>query len=91
MPRAFKILLRGAGHSGERLRPTMALDTLYLGDARFYLIIDVAVVEVGPRIVTVFVRASGHWLGRWDRTWNDPPGSGPFKQLLAEHVNVMRE
>jgi hypothetical protein len=63
-------------------------DALYLGDDRFYRIIDVAVVGVSADTTTVFVWASAHHPGSFNETWNDPPGSGPFKQLIADEIKV---
>jgi hypothetical protein len=81
VPRHFVIELHGAGHSGVAMSPAAAVDALYLGGDRFYRIIDFGVVDVGSSAKTVFVRASDHKPSSWDRTWNSPPGSGPFKQL----------
>lgn len=81
VPRSFRILLHGAGHPGDLVEPETALDALYISEDRFYRIIDVAVQAVDPRCTTVFVRASSHTPSRFEQTWNDPPGGGPFKQL----------
>jgi len=81
VPRHFVVELHGAGHSKDRVSAADAADALFLGDDLFYRIIDFGVVEVSPNTTTVFVRASDHEPSSWDRTWNTPPGSGPFKQL----------
>jgi hypothetical protein len=65
-----------------------ALDRLYLGEDRFFPVIDVAVVEVGDDRTIVYVRPSGHTPGPFERTWNDPPGSGPFHQLIAQTIKT---
>lgn len=90
-PRIFRILLYGGGSPGRYVTPEAAVDTLYLGDDRFHRIIDIAVVEVGNEVTTCFVRASDHTPGPFDQTWNSPPGSGPFKQLLADDIGVTQE
>jgi hypothetical protein len=91
VPRNFKILLHGAGHSGDLLDAAAAVDALYLGRDIFYLIIDFAIVEVHTQFTVVFVRASGHTPGPFDQTWNDPPGSGPFKQIFARDIRVVTD
>jgi hypothetical protein len=89
VPRSFGIRLHGAGHRGERVMDVnAAANALYLGENRFYRIIDVCVVEVSGDVSTVFVRASAHQPGSLEETWNDPPGSGPFKQLWAQEIKV---
>ena len=88
IPRDFQIELHGAGHSRALLDPQAVLDVLYLGPNRFYRVVDVAVIAVGPHRTTAFVRVSGHEPGSWDQTWNDPPGAGPFHQLIAERIEV---
>ena len=90
VPRSFRIRLHGAGKQGERMVDVKtASDELYLGEDRFYRIIDVAVVEVSSDASTAFVRASSHPPGSFQETWNQPPGSGPFKQILAQKVTVV--
>jgi hypothetical protein len=88
IPRIFEVSLHGAGYPGVLMNPNDALDNLYLGDDLFYRIIDVAVVEVGEASTKVFVRASQHTPAKFEQTWNTPPGSGPFKQLIAEEIKV---
>jgi hypothetical protein len=89
IPRHFRISLHGAGHIGERVMDVKgAADALYLGENRFYRIIDVSVVEVSGDMSTVFVRASAHQPGSFQETWNNPPGSGPFKQIWAQEIKV---
>jgi hypothetical protein len=86
--RNFQIRVHGAGHQGDLLGPEEVLDILYLGVNRFYRIIDLSITEVSKTASTVFLRVSDHTPGPIDQTWNQPPGSGPFKQLLAEKISV---
>jgi hypothetical protein len=86
VPRHYEIVLHGAGHSGDRLPPEVALNELYLGSDRFFAIIDVTVTEVGRDSTTLFVRASAHRPIPFEETWNTPPGNGPFKQLVADSI-----
>ena len=88
LPRDHQILLYGAGCSGVLLDPASVLERLYLGEDKFYRIIDVAVVKASKQFVTVFVRASGHKPAPFAQTWNNPPGNGPFKQLLAKNIEM---
>lgn len=81
VPRRFVISLHGAGYAGDRMDPSEALAILYLGEDRYYRIIDVATIEVGDATLTIFVRVSDHQPGSFEQTWNDPAGNGPFKQL----------
>lgn len=83
VPRNFRIWLRGTENNGDALSAAEAIDALFLGEDRFYGIIDFGVIEVSDDATTVFVRASAHRPVPFERTWNDPPGRGPFKQLGA--------
>jgi hypothetical protein len=89
--RRFQILLYGGGYSGVLLKPAAAVDILYLGKDRFYRILDVAVVEVDKETTTIFIRASDHRPGTWEQTWNDPVGSGPFKQLIPTDIKTSED
>ena len=86
VPRRFEIILHGAGHAGDLLDPVEAANELYLSENYFYRIVDVSVVEIRDRVTRIFVRASGHRPGPLETTWNDPPGSGPFRQLPASQI-----
>ena len=89
VPRAFRILLHGAGHPGELMSSEAALAELYLGPERSYRIIDFGVVEVSPSFTTIFVRASAHHPAGYQRTWNQPPLYGPFKLVTAQNVRIL--
>ncbi|HKO55573.1 MAG TPA: hypothetical protein VJ276_06805 [Thermoanaerobaculia bacterium] len=89
VPRLFEIELHGLAPRSRRMSKEDALHELYLGPDRFHRIIDVAVRRVGKDVTTVFTRVSGHEPGSWDETWNQPPGAGPFKQLIARDVEVI--
>jgi hypothetical protein len=89
IPRMYEVRLHGVGDAGELLDPARAAELLYLGEERFYRIIDVAVVEVTERSTICFVRVSGHRPGTFAETWNTPLGSGPFKQLQAAEIKVV--
>lgn len=86
--RNFEIELHGRSPKTRILGKEDTLDEIYLGPDRFFRIIDVAVRQISNTASTVFVGISGHPPGTWDETWNQPTGSGPFKQVLAENVSV---
>ena len=66
--------------------PKQALSELFVSEDAFYLIIDMVAVEVSATTTWVWVRESGHHPGPFEKTWNNPPGSGPFKQLAVERI-----
>lgn len=86
VPRTFLIELHAPRSAGRVLSVEEALDHLYLGDDRFYRVIDVAVKQVSLRESVVFARVSGHTPAEFDKTW-DPSGLGPFKQILAAKID----
>jgi hypothetical protein len=88
VPRQYEIELHGGAPTTRILRKQDAFEELYLGPDRFYRIIDVAVRRISAGICTVFMSVSGHPPGSLDQTWNRPPGSGPFKQVLADEIEV---
>lgn len=79
--RNIEIELHGAEYSGLLTDVEKAVDILYLGEDRFYRIIDVGVKGVGESRTRVFVGVSGHEPARFDETWDIPPGNGPFKPV----------
>lgn len=85
VPRSFLVELHGAGGSGRIVDPDEAVSRMYLGEDRFYRIIDLAVTQILPGETVVFTRVSGHPPAGFEDTF-DPPGLGPFKQILSEHV-----
>ena len=89
IPHRYSIELHGAGHSGDVMTTDEAVNALYLGKDRFYRVIDVAITAVSDQFSRVFVRASAHQPSTFEETWNDPPGGGPFKQLMAEDITIM--
>lgn len=88
VPRNFEIQLHGLAPQQRLLTKEGAFEAIYLGPDRFYRVIDLAVVSVSNKISTVFMRLSGHQPGTLEQTWDQPPGSGPFKQLLADEVKL---
>ena len=74
-----EIELHGAGLSGAVVTVDEAVDKLYIGPDIFYLIIDVGLMRTDGHQPRFFVRPSDHPPGRFEATWNQPEGNGPFK------------
>lgn len=90
MPRVFEVLLNGSGYSNYLTTVATACDQLYLGEDKFYRVIDIGVVAVSKEKITIFVRASSHSPTGFENTWNTPMGSGPFKLLgTALHIKLL--
>lgn len=89
IPRSFEIEIHGLSPHSQLASKSRAAELLYVGPDSFYRIIDVSLVAVVGNTSRIFVCVSGHRPGAWSETWNQPPGSGPFKQLLAEHIRVL--
>ena len=70
------------------MTPDEALENLYLGPHAFFRIVDVAVLRILKDRCVVFIRVSGHKPAAFAETWNQPEGSGPFKQIDAETIEV---
>jgi hypothetical protein len=88
IPRNFEIEMHGLSRSSQLVSKDRAVELLYLGPNVFYRIVDLSLVAIAGNISRIFVRVSGHKPGAWSETWNQPSGSGPFKQLLAENIIV---
>lgn len=65
-----------------------AVDEIYLGEEKFYLIIDIGITELRRQETIAITRVSGHKPGSFDQTWNDPPGNGPFKVIIPAKIQV---
>ena len=70
------------------MMPEEVLEVLYLGPATFFRIVDVAVLQVLKDRCIAFMRVSGRRPGSFSDTWNQPEGSGPFKQLESVTIKV---
>ena|SRR5207248_11621119 len=91
VPRQFGILRESPKADGRRVSVEKCLSEIFLSDAKFYHIIDLAVVEVSPTTTWVWVRESGHPPTSFTDTWNQPLGSGPFKHLGADEIRLSAE
>jgi hypothetical protein len=88
IPRCYEIEMHGRLPGPRMLGKDAAFSELYLGPDRFFRIIDVAVRRVSKNETIVFMHVSGHEPGHLNQTWNQPPGMGPFKQLLSDKIEV---
>jgi len=91
LARNVGILRQSPKSDGRRISVEEAVSELFLSETEFYRIIDLAVVEVSPTTTWVWARESGHQPAAFEATWNQPPGSGPFKQLIAEQIRTSTE
>jgi len=87
--RRFEIELHGLAPHPRLREKDEAFEAIYLGTDRFYRIIDLVVSRVSKDTSTVFMSISGHPPGPLNQTWNEPSGSGPFKQVLADKVELV--
>lgn len=86
VPCNFEIEMQGLTDRHSFMTKDEAVEMLYLGPDRFYRIVDLAVVGVSKDVCRVYVRISGHKPGQLSETWNQPAGSGPFKQLIPDEI-----
>jgi hypothetical protein len=89
IPRSFLIELHAPTSSGNIMNVDEAMDRIYIGNDRFYRIIDIAVRGISSNQAIAFVRVGGHPLCPFSQTW-DPKNLGPFKQILAQRVEDQR-
>src|SRR6266480_7107049 len=75
VPRHFGILRDSPRSDGRRVSVEQCLSDLFLSDAKFFRIVDLAVAEVSPTTTWVWVRESGHAPASFSDTWNQPAGS----------------
>ena len=73
--------LHGCGVSGALISLEEAVDLLYIDKETFYRVIDVGLKAIQQDKCIVFVRVSAHPPSTFDKTWNTPKGSGPFKVI----------
>jgi hypothetical protein len=91
VPRRFDIKFRDATANAPPVSVDDAVGILYLGPDRFYRIVDLAVEQVLKDRCVVFAMRSGHPPASFSEIWNQPMGSGPFKQVDAFKIHVDRD
>jgi len=65
------------------------MSRIFIDDAHFYRIIDLAVTELYGDRPVIFARISGHPPGSLKDTWNGL--RGPFKTLAADKIRQITE
>jgi hypothetical protein len=88
VPRGIEIEFNGLAPGARMMTVEDALEALYLGPDKFFRIVDVAVLRVLQDRCVVFMCFSGHRPASFSETWNQPEGSGPFKQLDALRIEA---
>jgi len=88
VPRRFDVELHGAAPVPRALTVDQALNEIFLGTDRFYRVINVGVRRINRHRTTVFIGIGGHPAGSFAETWNDPPGAGPFKQIISDDITM---
>jgi hypothetical protein len=84
--RNFVVELHGSEHAGVPMSTDEAARAVYLGPDIFYRLIDVGVKGTDGKSTTIFMRVSDYPPGPFEKTWNQPPGRGPFKQVMAARL-----
>lgn len=88
VPRDFRVVLYGADRSGAELPIEECVELLYLGEDRFFKLIDLAVLKVSGGTTAVFVRVSEHQPGSFQSTAHYSDGMGPFHQLISGEIEL---
>jgi len=88
VPRRIEIEFHGLAPSSRTMTVDDVLEALYLGPDTFFRIVDVAVLRALQDRCVVFMCVSVHKPGSFSETWNQPQGSGPFKQLDALRIEA---
>jgi hypothetical protein len=93
VPRNFVISLSGAARTDGPVDVETAFDKLYLGDEEFFAMIGVFIRALRDDFLELEMRVTGHEPVPFERTWNRPPGAGPFKfmNVSEESVNIIAE
>jgi hypothetical protein len=81
LPPSRRYRLRSFGFDDEDLSLDAIADLLYF-DGTFPPIVDVSVRGIAGDATLIWLIVPGYpWTSELEQTWNDPPGSGPFKSL----------
>lgn len=83
LPTKLRIAFTALGYQYNSLEDTIdiaeTLELLYLGEDKFFAIINIGVRDIIQDTTIMWVTPTGHRPREFDKTWNIPPGSGPFK------------
>jgi hypothetical protein len=92
LPRNFDIEFSGQGISREIIDVDLATDLLYLGENEFLSLVDMMVIAANSKVTRVFISVTGRpSKPTFEETWNHPPGSGPFKQVIFTQFRILPE
>jgi hypothetical protein len=92
LPRNFEVQFYGMDVSGEIIDVDLATDLLYIGEDEFVYLVDIAALGANSKVTRFFVRVSGYPpKATFEETYNDPPGSGPFKQVIEMQFRQLQE
>jgi hypothetical protein len=85
VPRNFIIMLSGAAKSDDSVDVETAFDKLYLGDEEFFYQVEVIIkgFRAGDEYLRLWMLVSHHRPVPFEKTWNRPPGAGPFTIISA--------
>jgi hypothetical protein len=84
----FDVELHGGGLAGEKISIDQCVDNLYLGNDRFFRVIDIGVKSIKGNKALLFVRISAHQPVKFEETWNTPSGNGPFKVIEPIRIGM---
>ncbi len=89
VPRVFEIEFGGLGYQPSIIDVDEAFNRLYLGEDLYVAIVDTGVLEANHHVTRVWMNVPGYPpKSRFEDTWNQPPGTGPFKQVIVGLMNV---
>jgi hypothetical protein len=91
IPRNLMILRDSPKSDERRISVEQAISELFVSDDKFYNTIELTVVEVSPTTTWIFADEKGDSTNSFDKTLNQPPGSGPFKPLMSNKIRTLKE
>ncbi len=89
LPQNVRLLINGWYAESPSLTILEAVEELYISENEFYRIIDIGVIRVIGDTTFLVARRSGHKPSTFGETWNEPKGSGPFKQIIFEDIELI--
>lgn len=89
LPQNVRLLVNSWEAKSPALTDLEAVEELYISENEFYRIIDVGVIRVIGATTFLVARRSGHKPSTFEETWNEPKGSGPFKQIIFDDIELI--
>lgn len=86
VPRTFMIDLQAFGYSGGLLTCAQIINRIYIGEDKFYRIIDVAITGIHPKYAVAFARVSGHSPSVFSDTLS-PNELAPFNIMTSTKID----